>query len=141
MNTGREIVGSLCAVAAGTLACGLSWGATFFLTALWKGEVKDAVQIGLVYVFFVLLIGGALAFVTWAAAFVWIYLYVPRESPLWEWPICTLCGGIAGAVIAAVVARFYGPEGPILWFGASGLIVGAATCLFAALTAPRFKRQ
>lgn len=140
MNRGREILGSLCAVTAGTLANGLAWGTALFLISICKGGIRDAAQIGLVYVFFVLLIGGALALATWAAAFVWIYLYVPRESPLWKWPLCTVCGGVAGGAIAAAVALPYGIEGPILWFAASGLIVGAATCLFAALTAHIFRQ-
>ncbi len=84
MNRGREILGSLCSVAVGTLANGLAWGAVLFLVSIWKGGIRDAVQIGLVYVFCVLLIGGTLALATWAAAFVWIYLYVPRGSPLWK---------------------------------------------------------
>lgn len=141
MNRGLEILGSLCAVTVGTLVNGLAWGGVLFLSAIWKGGIWDALQIGLVYVFFVLLIGGALALATWAAAFVWIYLYVPRASPLWRWPLCTVCGGVAGGAIAAAAALPYGVEGPVLWFAASGLIVGASTCLFAALTAPRFKGQ
>ena len=69
MNRGREILGSLCAVAAGTLANGLAWGAVLFLVAILEGGgFRDAVQVGLVYVFFVLLIGGVLALAIWAAS-------------------------------------------------------------------------
>ena len=141
MKRQREVLGSFFSVAAGILACSLTWAISLFLTGLFQGgNFSQAALGGLTYAFFVLLIGGAMAMATWAAAFLWIYLFVPTTSPLWKWPICTLCGGLAGGLIVSAIALCYGMENGIsVFFVCSGILTGASTCLFAALTVQRFK--
>ena len=83
-------------------------------------------------------ISAAFVFATWLVALVPLYLFVPRRSFLWHWPICTICGAAAGAFI---MFGFYGYDSrdsfsPVAITLAS--IVGGTTCLFGALTADRF---
>jgi hypothetical protein len=139
MKRTSEVLGSSFSVVTGILACSLTWAGSLFLTGLFQGgNFSQAALGGLTYAFFVLLIGGAMAISTWAVAFLWIYLFVPMSSPLWKWPICTLCGGLAGGLI--VSALCYGMEnGTFVFFVCSGILTGATTCLFASLTARRFK--
>src|SRR3954469_20320442 len=55
--------------------------------------------------------GYSAAFVlaTWLVALVPLYLFVPRRSFLWRWPVCTTCGAAAGGLI---MFGFYGPYSP-----------------------------
>ncbi len=75
---------------------------------------------------------------TWLVALVPLYLLVPRRSVLWRWPVCTLCGAVAGALI---MFGFYGPNSRDSYSTVAIIlasIVGGITCLFGALTADRF---
>ena len=141
MKRRLEVLGSFFSAVAGILACILTWAVSLFLTGLIQGgKIAEAALAGLTYAFFVLLIGGAMAMATWAVAFLWIYLFVPVSSPLWKWPICTFCGGLAGGLIVSAIALCYGMEnGTFAFFVCSGILTGASTCLFAALTVRRFK--
>ena len=85
------------------------------------------------------------AVLVWAVAFLPLYLRIPAESPLWRWWECTLCG-VAGGALAGCVAGFVLVPSllalPLILLYALvlGGPVGAATCLFASLTAPFFRR-
>ena len=87
---------------------------------------------------------GKFVFGTWLFALLPLYLFVPLRSILWRWPICTLCGALCGALILFVYWRLLRlpvtrseirGEIPSLLVAA---FVGATTCLFGSLTAPRF---
>lgn len=141
MKRTPEVLGSFFSVVAGILACSLTWCVGLFVSSLFSGgNFAEAASGGFIFAFFVLLIGGAMAMATWAAVFLWIYLFVPMSSPLWKWPICTLCGGLAGGLIVSAIALCYGMEnGTFVLFVSSGILTGASSCLFAALTVRRFK--
>ena len=66
-----------------------------------------------------------------------IYTLLPRTSPLWKWPIATLCGAIAGAS----VIYFYGAArgGSLGYLSSYGAFAGGVTCLFAGVTARRYQ--
>lgn len=87
---------------------------------------------------FVAIYSAAFVFATWLVALLPLYIFVPRRSVLWRWPVCTLCGAVAGALI---MFGFYGPNSPDDFSTVAILlasIVGGTTCLFGALTADRF---
>src|SRR5260370_30541600 len=35
----------------------------------------------------------------WLLLLVPLYLFVPSSSSLWRWPVCTICGAVAGYLI------------------------------------------
>ena len=87
---------------------------------------------------------GKFVFGTWLLVLLPLYLLVPLQSVLWRWPVCTLCGAFCGALILFVYWRLLRlplraseirGEIPSLFVAA---FVGATTCLFGSLTAPRF---
>ena len=51
--------------------------------------------------------GGAFVFATWLFLLLPLYLFLPRTSFLWRWPVCTLCGALAGP---AIVFACYGQD-------------------------------
>jgi hypothetical protein len=82
---------------------------------------------------------AAFVFAIWMVALLPLYLFVPRRSFLWRWPVCTGCGALAGALI---MFAFYGPNSPdssstLMILLAS--MMGAIICLFGALTVERFQ--
>ena len=87
---------------------------------------------------------SAFAFVfvvgTWLVALVPLYVFVPLRSLLWHWFICTVCGGVAGAVIMLAFHGFSFRGSGTTSMLILAAITGAATCLFGALTAARFHR-
>ncbi len=72
--------------------------------------------------------------VVWLFILVPLYFRVPLQSVLWRWPVCTACGAAAGATIMYVL-----PFRQLVGIGLASLI-GAATCLFGALTRDHFHR-
>ena len=86
--------------------------------------------------------GGAFVFATWLVLLLPLYLFVPRTSLLWRWPVCTVCGALAGP---AIVFACYGQDSfrrsdfPTLML--LGTVTGAATCLFGSLTARFFRNE
>lgn len=134
----RIVLGSLLAVIFGSLVCTVLWMIGVAVMARDTGAVLAS---GL-YVF---AIGGVCALVAWAAIFVWVYAFVPRTSRLWQWPICTACGGLAGFLIVVfpfiVVQQGELALPVIAAFGGSGLVTGAATCWLAAVTAKHFRKE
>ena len=82
---------------------------------------------------------------TWLIVLIPLYLFVPRSSVLWRWPVCTACGALAGALMML----WY--HGGVPGFGelttdawslvADAALVGGITCLTAALTRDRFHRR
>jgi hypothetical protein len=89
----------------------------------------------------VTVVGGAFVFATWLIFLMPLYLFLPSDSALWRWPVCTICGTLAGAVIMLLISCFSGgirdPEGSSMILLAA--ITGAATCLFGSLTARFFR--
>lgn len=87
---------------------------------------------------FIAIYSAAFVFATWLVALLPLYLFVPRRSFLWRWPVCTVCGASAGAL---VMFGFYGPNSPDSFSTAATIlaaIVGGIACLFGALTADSF---
>jgi uncharacterized membrane protein len=84
----------------------------------------------------------AFALPVWLVALVPLSLFVPRSSVLWHWPICTVCGALAGALVVAVVFPLPGRGiAPKIWFPYTlGATIGAITCLVASLTRHRFEQ-
>ena len=81
---------------------------------------------------------AAFVFATWLVVLLPLYILVPRHSVVWRWPVCTLCGAVAGALI---MFAFYGPHSPDSFSTVAIIlasIVGGIACLFGALTADRF---
>jgi len=92
----------------------------------------------------------------WLLLLVPLYLFVPSSSSLWRWPVCTICGALAGYLILlgffgvvagwptqqpnldrpTVSSFFTGPW--VLYVTAA--IVGGVTCFTGSLTTRRFKR-
>jgi|GEM_PF-2124127 len=142
MKIFRVILGSLLSVIFGSLVCAALWVLGLIVIGLATGngaKVYQALGIGI----YVLAIGGAFALIAWAAVFVWIYSFVPRTSPLWHTPKCTACGALAGFFIVGIFI-LAGTLGDMLLpflaiYGGSGLVTGAATCWFAAVTANHFR--
>ena len=87
---------------------------------------------------FIAAYSAAFVFATWLIVLLPLYLFVPLRSFLWRWPVCTVCGAAAGALI---MFGFYGPNSPDTFSTVAIIlasIVGGITCLFGALTADRF---
>ncbi|MGB8342689.1 MAG: hypothetical protein WCE51_13960 [Chthoniobacterales bacterium] len=140
----RQVFGSLVAVATGWLA------AIVFI------EVSTAVELLQQPHYIVpeaLIVGPITAawFIAYFIIPVWLlvllplYLFVPSHSALWRWPVCTVCGAIAGLLIISLTfgvsvdasAMVKGP-----WdFYVLAAIVGGITCLTGALTRRVFKQN
>ena len=86
---------------------------------------------------FVAVFGGAFVFATWLVLLLPLYLFVPRTSLFWRWPLCTVCGALAGAAIVCASYGQHRPDFPTLML--LGTVTGAATCLFGSLTARFFR--
>lgn len=87
---------------------------------------------------FIAVYSAAFVFATWLLALVPLYLLVPLRSVLWRWPVCTLCGALAGALI---MAAFLAPPPYDRQFSVLILLAaftGAITCLFGSLSVNRF---
>jgi len=96
------------------------------------------------FVYIVALVSGVLIFGTWLFVLLPLYLLVPLRSPLWEWPICTICGAISGALIMAVLGVGALPA-TVSWetyvgFCVGGAVAGGVTCLFGSLTRRCFQK-
>jgi hypothetical protein len=80
-------------------------------------------------------------FPVWLAAFLPLYLFVPRSSVLWRWPICAGCGAVAGPLILFCFEMLTSPRahGPDIFYVMAS-IAGGATSLFAALTVQKFSK-
>src|SRR5436190_11004840 len=79
----------------------------------------------------------------WLLVLVPLYLFVPVGSMLWRWPVCTLCGGVAGVLVMALWIRGLPGAGGVAseaWYlYIMAAIVGGVTCMTAALTKHRLK--
>jgi hypothetical protein len=100
------------------------------------GEYWAGVGIGLA-------LASILVFGTWLVALLPSYLLVPLDSPLWNWPICTMCGALSGAMIMYMVGCFFlwGIVQPQDYIGPCSIAAaaGGITCLFASLTRGYFQ--
>ena len=81
----------------------------------------------------------ATAFVssTWLLILLPVYLIARRDSPFSRWPLCTLCGALAGAgVMLCFLGLHYSLSISGMLFVAS--LSGAATCFIGALFSDHF---
>ena|SRR6266496_2394133 len=80
----------------------------------------------------------------WVLLLIPLYLFVPSRSVLWRWPLCTVCGIVAGILVMALwvggVPGVGGLAAEAWSLYAMAAIVGGATCLTGALTKDRFKQ-
>lgn len=136
----RVILGSLLAVVFGAVVCTALWLLGVSVAGLISGRPPES----LVFALYVLIYAGAGSLATWAILFVWLYAFIPQSSPLWQWPLCTLCGSAAGFLIVAVFGLFAGVNSyawMLMVFGGSAAVTGAATCWFAAMTVKTFRHE
>jgi hypothetical protein len=87
-------------------------------------------------------------FLVWLLILLPLYHIVPSDSILWRWPVCTLCGIVAGTLIACVVLFLLGPQLFVPYLPSillkalyAGVLVGGPTCLIGSLTAPFFRGE
>jgi hypothetical protein len=66
--------------------------------------------------------------IVWLLALLPLYFMVPLHSILWRWPICTVCGALAGAVIMLPFGH------PLSDFAGLAALIGGATCLFGSVS-------
>ena len=103
------------------------------------------VPAGPVFVFYYAVVCALIVLPLWLVVLWPLYRWVPRRSPLWSCPVCTLCGLAGGTLIAALILGLPRPL-PFLenffcaLFGCLllGGLLGAATCLCGSLTAVYF---
>jgi hypothetical protein len=83
-------------------------------------------------------LASILMFGAWLVIILPLYLLVPLRSPLWRWPICTICGAIGGAAFLIVIGRLLlsstEPWNDYIRPCIVAAGVGWITCLFASLT-------
>ncbi|HVK59499.1 MAG TPA: hypothetical protein VM735_12015 [Candidatus Kapabacteria bacterium] len=133
-SASRRITGSFVSAAAGWVSLNVIGTIIYLCTEPGLGRLLGPL----------LLAGYSAAFVfaAWVVALLPLYLLVPPSSVLWRWPVCTVCGALAGAGIMFVISRFIFP---LSYFDAKSVVVpafvGAITCLFASLTAPFFRHD
>ena len=132
----RRILGSALSALVGWLALNVFVVGVLALEALLRAQ--PSTNVWWLGAAFIAPYSAVFVFATWLVLFLPLYLLVPSHSAFWWWPICTLCGAIAGALM---MFGFYGPNSPDSH--STSMIVlaaatGAVTCLFGALTARRF---
>ena len=87
----------------------------------------------------VLIVSSVFVFGTWAVIFLPVYLFIPRRSVLWRWPLCTSCGAAAGAAIMFAFARLTSPQARLSWnYEILAALVGGVSCFVASLSARHF---
>jgi hypothetical protein len=153
----RPVLGSFLSALVGWVACLLLFGCLMVCASpgpfSWRVyshptggneiELQTYWQVAPGYLLLEAIFSAILIFGTWFLILVPLYLYVPARSLLWRWPVCTICGAMAGAAIMilfglATSSRDVGWDS--FWPSceiAAG--IGAVTCLFASLTRARFR--
>jgi hypothetical protein len=87
----------------------------------------------------VLIVSSVFVFGTWATIFLPLYLFVPRRSVFWRWPVCTACGAAVGAAIMFACCRLTSPQALDSWiYEIVAALVGGVTCLVASLSARHY---
>ncbi len=117
---GRIILGSLLSTLAGWIPVGIFFSGSLF-----------GFSAALIYACFFALPAWLLFLVP--------YCLVPTRSVLWRWPVCTLCGGVAGGAVMAILLVAVGEARngePLVVLAAQ---VGAVTCLSGSLTRKFFR--
>jgi len=79
----------------------------------------------------------------WLFVLIPLYIFIPSSSVLWQAPVCSACGVIAGLLLVGFwlggIPGTHGFATEGWWFYIFAAIVGGVTCLVAALTRDRFK--
>jgi hypothetical protein len=75
-------------------------------------------------------------FILWGVVLLPLYLFIPRQSIFWRWPICTATGMIVGATIAGCF--YWETLGDSAFSIARAACTCGVACLVAGLTSPRF---
>src|SRR5689334_21204406 len=97
----KQLLGTIVAVVGGWLAALILCGALYVFGPSHQREPMDAGG----------LFWGTIAmswFMAWFIVPVWVvsliplYLFVPLRSILWQWPVCSACGALAGFLIMTV---------------------------------------
>jgi len=84
-------------------------------------------------------LASILMFCVWLVVILPFYFLIPLRSPLWRWPICTICGAIGGATIILVISPSAETWNDCVRPCIVAAGVGWITCLFASLTRPYFE--
>jgi len=154
-NVGRQIIGTFVALLAGWCAGLILIEATAILEMLrYSDYIWHAVLIETPITYLWVFIYVTLP--VWLVLLVPLYLFVPSSSVLWRWPICTICGAVAGYLILLGIFVFVSGQptlhpvhghttvyslltGPWFLYVVAG-IIGAVTCFVGAVTRARFKQ-
>jgi hypothetical protein len=139
---GKQFLGTVVAVLAGWMTALLVLEATTAIELLQQPHytVPDALIVGpIVSAWFM----AYFILPVWALILIPLYMFIPSSSILWRWPVCTLCGAVAGLLIVGVVFGGIPGVGHVS-SGAWGSyilagIVGGVTCLIGSLTKHIFK--
>ena len=133
----RKLAGSIISAFTGWSA-GVAIASSFFAWGRYHYHVPRGRDDWLFLPFFGLT-SAVFVFTVWAVAFAPLYFLVPVRSILWRWPVCTVCGAVAGTVLMWGWHRIVEPQArgvfPFLLFAG---VVGGVTCFTASFTRARF---
>jgi hypothetical protein len=138
----KQILGTIVALLSGWFAAMLFLEAIAIIQLLQQPHsiVPDAlwvapITVGIVMAYFIIPV--------WFFLLIPLYLFVPASSPLWQLPVCSACGLVAGLAIIALWLRGVpgvGGIAPEAWsLYVIAAIVGGVTCFTGALTRHVFK--
>ncbi len=141
----RQILGTLIALLAGWCAGLIVVEASTALELLRQPHyivpsalIETPITMAWIFIYFTLPV--------WLLVLVPLYLFIPTSSVLWRWPVCTLCGAVAGYLILNLIfvilvrpSMYSLLTGPWSLY-ALAAIIGGITCLVGALTRRRFKQ-
>ena len=136
----KKFFGSFVAV-----LCG--WGAGILFALLWAavglvlhpGQIPVAALIAAPWIVAL----GSVSFIlpVWLLLLVPLYFFIPRSSPLWRLPVCTVLGALAGVCIVAIFLSrpdVNPPESILSWYILAA-VIGGVTCFVGSTTRDRFR--
>lgn len=82
---------------------------------------------------------GPLFISVWLCGPLPLYLWVPKDSVLWRWPLCTVCGALAGAIILVARDVIFHLENGRAALGQMGACIGGVNALVSSLTRRWFR--
>jgi len=134
-----KLLGSFVAALSGWIWCVLAFMVTDFIQ---RDDPIEWSGLGLISI-----VVGIIVFSVWLLALIPLYFLVPRTSVLWRWPVCALCGGIAGGLIICGLAMLDKADHSFSeifsWESVIFILIypvstGSIICLVGALTARYF---